>query len=192
MPKSKKDKHFVDAWMLDKEFCLWIEKVANDTTVCKCKACNKILKCGRSELRKHSISSYHVDNMTKLSNSTSRQQKLDTMYSTYESERKKQAAHDTSVKDLELSLCAFFAEHNVALSIVDHLGDLLKKKIPDSKITADLQLKRTKCTALIKNVLAKHENNLLITDLQKVIYLILFILFILKFMVTGKIFYSAR
>jgi hypothetical protein len=42
------------------------------------------------------------------------------------------------------------------------------KKNPDSKITADLQLKRTKCPALIKNMLAKRENNLLITDLQKV------------------------
>jgi hypothetical protein len=42
---------------------------------------------------------------------------------------------------------------------------VILKKNPHSKITADLQLKRTKCPALIKNMLAKHENNLLITDL---------------------------
>jgi hypothetical protein len=49
----------------------------------------------------------------------------------------------------------YFVEHNIALQNVDHFVELLKYRVPDSKIIADLEMKRTKCTGLITNVLAK-------------------------------------
>jgi hypothetical protein len=43
-------------------------------------------------------------------------------------------------------------EHNIALQNVDHFVELLKYKVPDSKIIADLEMKRTKYIGLITNV----------------------------------------
>jgi hypothetical protein len=51
---------------------------------------------------------------------------------------------------------------NVAIQTMDHLIDVLKRGIPDSKIVQDLHLKRTKFTLLIKEVLGKYENNVLV------------------------------
>jgi hypothetical protein len=59
-------------------------------------------------------------------------------------------------------------EHNIALQNVDHFVELLKPRVPDSKIIADLEMKRTKYTGLITNVLAEVETNNLIKILQTV------------------------
>lgn len=67
--------------------------------------------------------------------------------------------HKDSVHKAEIKLSAFFAAHNVAFSVIDQLEPLLKDIFPDSKICADLKLKRTKCTEIINNVLCKKETN---------------------------------
>jgi len=44
---------------------------------------------------------------------------------------------------------------------MDHLSDLLKEIFPDSKIAHEINLKRTKTTAIIKNVIGvSHKDNL--------------------------------
>lgn len=67
------------------------------------------------------------------------------------------------VKKAEIILSAFYAEHNVAFQTVEHLIPVLKKCFPDSKILQQVKLGRTKCTEVVKNVLAKHEIDKLIT-----------------------------
>lgn len=61
---------------------------------------------------------------------------------------------DSSVAEAELKLCAFIAEHDISFLVIDHLTDLLKECSPDSKIAGEIKLKKTKCTAIIKNVIA--------------------------------------
>lgn len=85
----------------------------------------------------------------------------------------RQKAHEHQVKKFELLLSACFAEHNMAVQTVDHITEVLKKGIPDSKIVQDFHLKRTKCTQLIKEVLGKYESQTLVSDLQKVHFSIL-------------------
>lgn len=51
-----------------------------------------------------------------------------------------------------LLLIAFIAEHNLAISIVEHLTELLKIMFPDSRIASGLQMRRTKCTDLAKKL----------------------------------------
>lgn len=111
--------------------------------------------------------------MNKVSNLRSRQDKIDTMLDSFTQEKKKLEEHQRKVKSLELSLAAFFAEHNVAINVVDHLIELLKNRIDDSKIVKDLQMKRTKCTAVIRNVLAETERNNLVNELRQVCMVVL-------------------
>jgi hypothetical protein len=81
---------------------------------------------------------------------------------------KKKQDHVRKVKNFELMLSAFFAEHNAAFLIVDHLTEILKSGVPDSQIIADMQLKRTKCTNIVKNVLGTHATNCLVNELKEV------------------------
>ncbi|XP_049309067.1 uncharacterized protein LOC125777735 [Bactrocera dorsalis] len=60
----------------------------------------------------------------------------------------------------------FFAEHNVALTVVDHLIPLLKEIVPDSEIIKNVDLGRKKCTSIIKNVIAKEEKDNLVKKLK--------------------------
>ncbi|XP_018800383.1 PREDICTED: uncharacterized protein LOC108975974, partial [Bactrocera latifrons] len=60
----------------------------------------------------------------------------------------------------------FFAEHNVALTVVDHLIPLLKEIVPDSEIIKNVDLGRKKCTSIIKNVVAKEEKDNLVNKLK--------------------------
>ncbi|XP_075157987.1 uncharacterized protein LOC142231254 [Haematobia irritans] len=61
----------------------------------------------------------------------------------------------------------FFAEHNVAVQVVDHLVPLLKKIAPDPDIIQKCKLGRTKCSKIIENVLAEEQKGKLVKKLQK-------------------------
>lgn len=63
---------------------------------------------------------------------------------------------DVNIKELEITLAAFLAEHNIAFLATDHLTKLLKSKIPDSKIVQGMNLSRTKATSIVNNVIAPH------------------------------------
>lgn len=76
-------------------------------------------------------------------------------------------SYSDSVKHAEIKLTTFFAEHNVALYTADHLIPLLKSVFKDSAIAHDISLGRSKCTSIIKNVIAKHEIEKLVEYLRK-------------------------
>jgi hypothetical protein len=80
---------------------------------------------------------------------------------------KSQIELDKNIKQAEIKLSVFFAEHNVATHVVDHLIPLLKDSFPDSKICKKMQLGRTKCSHIIKNVLGKSETENLVVYLRK-------------------------
>jgi hypothetical protein len=64
---------------------------------------------------------------------------------------------EQEVQDAELKICSFVAEHNINFLAVDHLIPLLKSYFTDSKIAQRLQLKRTKDTGVVKNVISECE-----------------------------------
>ncbi|KAI5638384.1 sugar transporter domain-containing protein [Phthorimaea operculella] len=57
-------------------------------------------------------------------------------------------------KIAELKIAAYIVEHS-STSNVDHLGEMIPKLDPKSAILNNVQLHRTKCTMLIKNVLGQ-------------------------------------
>lgn len=56
-------------------------------------------------------------------------------------------------KEAELKLSVFVAEHS-SLSTIDHLSELLPQIDPKSQILSDLKIHRTKCSMILKNVVA--------------------------------------
>lgn len=81
--------------------------------------------------------------------------------------------HDKLVKTAEIKICAYFTEHNIPFMAVDHFTDLLKNIFPDSKIVKDINLKRTKCVEIIKNVLCKNDIEELAADLRETVFSVL-------------------
>nr|CAH7749980.1 unnamed protein product [Callosobruchus chinensis] len=70
-------------------------------------------------------------------------------------------------------LSAFLVENNLSFSLTDRMIDLLKSAIPDSNILKKVSLKRTKATAVVKNVLGQHEKERLVDILKKTKFSIL-------------------
>lgn len=54
----------------------------------------------------------------------------------------------------------FFAEHDISYRTVDHLPELMTNYFPDSEIAKGIILKRTKCAAILKNVIGKEKSNM--------------------------------
>ena len=59
------------------------------------------------------------------------------------------------VKVSEMKTCAFIYEQNISIKTIDLLTDTLKSAFNDSAIAQNFKCKRTKATAIIKNVLGK-------------------------------------
>lgn len=155
-PKKYRKQKFRPIWLDESEFKGWLEEIPKDKYKCRCSACGKILNCGKSELSKHSLSKIHKKNVVSLKNA----QKID-MFTN------KQHKAEDPVKNFEMRISMFFAEHNVAFQVVDHLIPLLKEIVPDSEILKKCRLGRTKCTKIIQNILAEEEKSKLISKLRK-------------------------
>ena len=62
---------------------------------------------------------------------------------------------DSKVKESEIRIAAFIAEHDLAFNVVEHLPQLIKAICPDSTVAKQIKCGRTKATAFVKNVLGK-------------------------------------
>lgn len=126
---------------------------------CRCKVCGVDLVCGKSELLKHSTRQKHIKNMSAVN--------ITKPLASYFTKNKEEQKHINNVKKAEIKLSVFFAEHNVATQVVDHLVPLLKTIFDDSNICKDVTLGRTKCGQIINNVIGAHETRILVENLKK-------------------------
>ena len=67
-------------------------------------------------------------------------------------------------RSVEGALSLFIGCH-CSVRVIDHLTDLCKTYFADSKSCADIKLHRSKCTAIIRNVIAPHFMKDLISDI---------------------------
>ncbi|CAK1582754.1 unnamed protein product [Parnassius mnemosyne] len=67
--------------------------------------------------------------------------------------------------EAEGALAMYVAEHS-SIQAIDHLTELCKNKFSDSKATSEIKMHRTKCTAVIQEVLAPHFKKNLRTDIS--------------------------
>lgn len=123
----------------------------------QCLWCKNEFVAELSSIKKHANSEKHKTNAKiKESSKTSIFQKF----------LQPQTSSDNEVKEAEIKLCGFLAEHNISFRTMDHLAPLLAKVFPDSKIAKNLSIKRTKARNIITNVIGKSHHSDTIKILQ--------------------------
>lgn len=70
------------------------------------------------------------------------------------------------VKEAELKLVVFLAEHNLPFSLMHNLPLLCASAFPDSKIAAKVMMKRKKATQILTGIIGPENKNELIEDLK--------------------------
>lgn len=129
---------FRQEWLSEPDFQGWLKEVSNDNTKAFCSYCRCEINAKKNDLINHIKRKKHLKAAEPFS---SRQQKL-----TFQAKPK----FDELKSSSEASLTLYIAAHSSILP-VDHLGALCKKEFK-----ADIKLHRTKCTAILKNILAPH------------------------------------
>ena len=71
------------------------------------------------------------------------------------------------IKEGELKLVGFIAEHNLSFSVMDHLSDVLTSICPDSQVAAGIKCKRTKTTGIVRNILGPQFHDMIVCSLKQ-------------------------
>ncbi|XP_063895636.1 LOW QUALITY PROTEIN: zinc finger protein 862-like [Helicoverpa armigera] len=130
-------------WESDPILKGWLTVCIGDDTKAWCKACKCTLVAHKKDLVEHSKTKKH-DQSLKRSNIVGHSSKMSDFFEKPLKEPRKVA---------ELKIAAYVAEHS-SIKSVDHLGILIKDLDPTSPVLKDLKLHRSKCTALIRNVIS--------------------------------------
>lgn len=154
--KKQNIRKFNFAWLDEDIFKGWLAPHSENNKAF-CTACQKILTCYKSHLIKHSKSAAHVEkiNSQSLNNNDNA---LNSSVSSVSNCKEK-------IKCAEIKLSAFFAEHNIAFQVVEHLIPLLKDINLEPELVQSLSLSQKKCKYIVKEVLAKRE----IEELTKIL-----------------------
>lgn len=144
-------------WEKHEDFKKWIQPSSHSNQYFKCKICNKDYIGGIAAVKKHSFSKKHINNMSAMRGQTTLSKKVFSIPS------------DNIIKQNEIRIASFIAEHNIAINVSDHLTELVKsiclsgmEPSQVSKMSCD----RTKCTAIINNVIGKASFENLVSDLK--------------------------
>lgn len=125
----------------------------------KCKVCKKELRAHKTDLIKHKNTVLHIKNMRSLDLLGTRQSTLNSHII--------QISNNEKERDIRL---AVFTAMHTSIRSIDHLGLLIKKMGPGLET---LRLHRTKCSGLIKNVIAPALLHDLINKLKNVRFSVL-------------------
>ncbi|KAK3910547.1 LOW QUALITY PROTEIN: SCAN domain-containing protein 3, partial [Frankliniella fusca] len=157
-----REKKFCDKWLGEDMFKGWVAPVEGNKKYVRCIPCGRNLAAGRSELMRHADTEVHQKNAKGLKGVKNTAEALQ------QPPRHRRAEEELKevVKKSEIKISSFYAEHNIAILTADHLVELCKKCFPDCKIAQNMSLDRTKCTAIIQNVLGATEKEDLANDLR--------------------------
>lgn len=165
-PKHRNQKYRPD-WKKEEVFKDWIECDLNDEYKAKCKLWKVSIVAKATVLKNHTKSKKHAALMS--GKSTSQKGILQfTMKSSSEDVKQQESVHRA-----EIMLAGYFAEHNLPFLASDHLIEVLKNIFPDSTIAKNINMKRTKTTAVIKNVIGATQKRELSEILRRVKFSIL-------------------
>lgn len=148
-------------------FVDWLQEVPQNTSKFKCKLCNAeiLLKGGKQDVNRHGTSKKHLEKM-KLKKST-------TSVVSFLEQKKKDASLKEKIAIAEIKLSTFFADNNIAISLVDNLVPVIKSSFADPNVVNGISLGRTKTTKILNNVLCPVETNNLIFLLKNTLFSIL-------------------
>ncbi|KYM93750.1 hypothetical protein ALC62_15647 [Cyphomyrmex costatus] len=146
----KKERRFKYAWLDEDNFKGWLAPHPTDRNKAMCISCNIVIRCCKTDLTRHAQTPKHINKLTNKNQSLN----------------ESTISHIDEVKSTEIQLAAFFVEHNVAFYTADHLIPLLKKVCIKPEVVQDLSLARSKCSNIVKEVIAKRETEKLVENLQ--------------------------
>lgn len=150
--------NYTAAWETDKNLKSWIQSSAKGKKYFHCKVCDTDYTTvgGKSNVLKHGKGAKHISRASML-----RKQNLMTKqsYAIRNNEINQQ-------KEAEIRIASFIAEHNIPLSVADHLTSLIKTTCPDSDIAKKITCARTKCTKIIQNVTGENQFQQVVKILQ--------------------------
>ncbi|XP_028166143.1 zinc finger protein 862-like [Ostrinia furnacalis] len=146
-------------WETQEEFKMWLRPVSNDPTKAFCKFCHAEVYARIGDIKKHKETKKHKE-------------KSDLVNKNKQLEFLPASKDNTNSLKIEGTLALFIAEHT-SIQQIDHLTEALKKCISDSKSVMDIKMHRSKCSAVIKNVLAPHFKQKLLDDIDSQKYSLL-------------------
>jgi len=156
MPKvsnwGKYGKRYCKGWEEEADLKAWIQPVVGDDSKAKCKFCKCEMRAHHGDLLQHSKTDKHVRNSAVGSSMRLTDFGINA------------AKRNTSVQQEELKYACFIACHT-AISTVDHLCELTA-----DMHNKDIKLHRTKCRALICNVIAPSLLDELVNDVNNTSY----------------------
>lgn len=145
-PNKQYLQKFRPEWLKDKLFEEWLitKKNENGELIGFCKFCVCSLGSNKyGDLKTHLKTKKHISASRTVT--PSRQPSVSSTF----------VLKPCKSKLAEGKASLFIAEHCSILA-TDHLGKLVKSMFPDSEIAKDFQMARTKCSEILKNVIAPH------------------------------------
>ena len=134
MPKSKACCIILD----------WLAEITGNPSKAFCKLCKVELDTHKNDLKKHATTNKHINKLKEVESLVNIQPIA--------------KAFKPRIPELqqvaEIRAATFVAKHTALMS-ADHLMLLMPSIFPDSKITTNLSIHRTKCTDLIKYLIGR-------------------------------------
>ena len=146
-------RRYCKEWEKEDALKEWITSVPGEDTKAACRFCRTVLRAHLSDLKDHCSTKKHKKNALPFSATRTL---LDTGI--------KKVTVDNTTKICELKLSAHIACHS-SMKTIDHLGELVK-----TISNKESALHRTKCTALINNVLGPSMLEELLQDISDSAY----------------------
>lgn len=160
-------KQFCDSWLDDPSFAPWLARCKGDVYKAKCVACKKLLQAGKTELIKHSRTQLHLLMIDRMQTSSSSESEAENVPST------SSMNFQEKVKRAEILYVLDAIEHSRSFQAFNNFSSLTNKAGCDSTVLSRISLKRTKITAIIKNVINKSIIDKTIPILQQNVFSIL-------------------
>ncbi|XP_026674185.1 zinc finger protein 862-like [Ceratina calcarata] len=145
-PPSKKmawTKRFCDSWLAEPDFSLWLQKCEGNPFKAFCTYCQKELKCGKSELRKHARGQSHITMLSKRKSFT------DTDSAAWLAT----ASLNDRVKRAEIMYVLNIIEHSRSFRSYNHHMKMEQRAVDSIEVLKKMTLKSTKIAAITKNVI---------------------------------------
>lgn len=135
---------FVGAWLEDPKFKGWLSK-SIDVYKAKCRCCRKELVAGKSELERHMDTPTHKANALQVKNVP----KIGDLF------QRTSGVKENKTKVAEIKIVFDVIEHDRSFNSMEHIALLNQSALPDSTITQNIKLHRTKVTSLVTNVIGR-------------------------------------
>lgn len=140
------DQTYLVKWEANLKYKGWLSASKKGEQHFYCKACDADCKGGKSEIERHLQSAKHKKNASSAKSTPT----LTSMPFV-----SGQTTLQKSVKEGEIRLTAFLAEHYMPFNVMGNLVDVVKAACHDSQIAKSITCNRMKCAAIVKNILGE-------------------------------------